>query len=259
MCRLLSVILIACAMLSPARGEPITGTRGGLTAIGAELVLRLSDGRTFRRQDLIGVHILWSDGRAQLRIDGVQEAQAVGGPIPLYDLALVGPASEPVEFCQPDPAGRRAALAYEDGNGGFRLTCTSGAEGKCILFGYRPWDLRPDAPMRDLHRACIHMLRADYGGDDHPTTRDGTLVDLYDRFGIQMPESSGTMTFEAAWGVDGAVCVAHPRIAGAVTLDELARRYPHLASRLGPDACNDAAMRREPRALIFNRSVAASR
>ncbi len=135
------------------------------------------------------------------------------------------------------------------------LTCTSGAEGKCILFGYHPWEKRDGVPMRDLHRACMHMLRADYGGDDRPTTRNGIKINLYDRFGIQSVDPAPGMRFEAAWGPDGAVCVAHPRIADNVTLEELASRYPRLRGRLGPQACYEDAVRSDPAALIFNQST----
>jgi hypothetical protein len=99
------------------------------------------------------------------------------------------------------------------------------------------------------------MVRADYGGDDRPATRDGTVIDAYDRFGIQMPEATDAMPFEAAWGRNGAVCVAHPRIAENVSLDELGRRYPILRGGLGPEACTEEAMRHRPDVLLFNRSV----
>jgi hypothetical protein len=109
--------------------------------------------------------------------------------------------------------------------------------------------------MRDLLEACIHLLRADYGGDDRPSTRNGTLINLYDRFGIQDPGTAAGTEFEAAWGAEGAVCVAHPRISDAITLDQLAERYPRLKGRLGPEACSEDAVRADPRALIFNQSV----
>jgi hypothetical protein len=159
------------------------------------------------------------------------------------------------DLCQPDPDGRRAAFAFPDGAGGLNLTCTSGAEGKCVLMGYHPWEAREGVPLHDLHRACIHMLRADYGGDGRPATRDGTAINIYDPFGIQKPDPAPGMQFEAAWGPEGAICVSHPRIADIVTLEELAKRYPHLRSRLGPHGCYEEIMRRDPRAILFNQSV----
>jgi hypothetical protein len=123
--------------------------------------------------------------------------------------------------------------------------------------GYRPWDERVDAPMRDLHSACIHMVRADYGGDNHPTTRDGTAIDVYDRFGLQKPETTDPMPFEAAWGPHGALCVAHPRIAQNITLETLEKRYPNLKGRLGAQACTEENLRSHPDAILFNRSASA--
>ena len=100
-----------------------------------------------------------------------------------------------------------------------------------------------------------HMLRADYGGDNKPSARNGTAVNVYDRFGIENPGHATGMEFEAAWGPDGAICVAHPRIADNISLEELAHRYPHLRGRLGPQACYEQRMRLDPRALLFNESM----
>ncbi len=224
------------------------------------MVLQLEDGRILRRDALVGLRLVLTGqtGETEIRIDAVEEdAKAVGGPVPLYRLSLVNPPDPTsADFCQSDPYGRRAGFPLSDGAGGFRLTCTSGAEGKCVLMGYRPWESTDDIPMKDLHRACVHMLRADYGGDDRPTTRNGTIIDIYDRFGIQNPERVGDMQFEAAWGRDGAVCVAHPRIAENISLEDIAGRYPALAGFLGPAQCNEEAMKTEPKALLFNRSPA---
>jgi hypothetical protein len=146
-----------------------------------------------------------------------------------------------------DPAGILSPGAAGD----FELVCTSGAQGKCLRFGYAPWRATPDGrPMRDWYNACVRMLRADYCGDGRPHTRDGTLVDLYDRIGVQKPDTDALSRFEAAWGPGGAVCVARTRIPDIIDLDGLARACPRLAPRLGPQACDDSA----PGGLVFNRS-----
>jgi hypothetical protein len=84
----------------------------------------------------------------------------------------------------------------------FTLTCTSGAAGKCVRLGYKPW--REDASgesLWDYHQACVRMVRADYGGDGTGYTREGTRIDVSDRLSIQQPERDpGGLTFEAAWG-----------------------------------------------------------
>jgi hypothetical protein len=57
----------------------------------------------------------------------------------------------------------------------------------------------------------------------------------------------------AAWGVEGAICVARPRIPENISLAQLAERYPRLKLHLGP-ACTQESATREPEALLFNRS-----
>jgi ADYC domain len=103
----------------------------------------------------------------------------------------------------------------------------------------------------DYHQACVRALRADYGGDGAGHTRDGTLVDISDRLGIQPPESDppgAALEFEAAWGPDGAVCIRRTRIPEVLSTPELAERYPHLADKIGPN-CSEAV-----NAPIWNRS-----
>ncbi|WP_262028606.1 ADYC domain-containing protein [Microvirga sp. Mcv34] len=234
------------------------GAGGRLQAEGPELVLSLEDGRVLRGDNLIGIRFVLTgqEGAIQVRIDGAEEDKtATGGPLLLYRLSIHSPnGEEKGPFCSSDPQGRSAGFAMPDGAGGFSFTCTSGAEGKCVRMGYRPWEKRDGLPLQELHRACVHMLRADYGGDNRPTTRNGTSVDIFDRFGIQTSEKADGMQFEGAWGGDGALCVAHPRIAQNITLEDIAARFPRLAGRLGPEKCSLEAMRAEPRAILFNHS-----
>jgi hypothetical protein len=244
--------------LALARGWPVLALEGQIRLEETELVLRLEDGRVLRRDGLIGLKLILGIGQqdVEVRIDGFEEDRTIlRAPLPLYRMSIRQADGSVGDLYNADPSGRHAAFAFPDGKGGFNLTCTSGAEGKCVLFGYRPWETRAGVPMRDLLQACIHLLRADYGGDDRPSTRNGTLINLYDRFGIQDPGAAAGMEFEAAWGLEGAVCVAHPRISDAITLDQLAERYPRLKGRLGPEACNEEAMRVNSHALIFNQSV----
>jgi hypothetical protein len=251
-------LIAAGAMLTLVGSDAARALNGRLEASRGEFRLRLDDGRVLQREELAGARIIVHRGEQSLHvlIDAVEEdSSAPGGPVVLYRLLVEDPAERTRRnACLPDARGRQLGLPIQRATG-VDFTCTSGAEGKCILMGYRPWDDRADLPMQDLHAACIHLMRADYGGDDHATTRDGTLIDVYDRFGIQGPETRDPMPFEAAWGKDGAVCVAHPRIAQNVALEELARRYPKLRNRLGPAACTEEAMRHDPEVLLFNRSV----
>ena len=96
-------------------------------------------------------------------------------------------------ICNPGPDGRRqtfplAGRARADATiapaapGAFEITCTGGAQGKCVRFGHYPWNAVHDGPSYDLYDTCVRMVRADYAGDGRGTTRDGQSIDLYDRF-----------------------------------------------------------------------------
>jgi hypothetical protein len=171
------------------------------------------------------------------------------------------------ELCGPDSRGERWAFplrgqwdvegrhqSYE----GYTLTCADGAQGKCVRFGYKPWKTLPNGVRLDAyHQACIRLVRADYCGG-HATTKDGTLIDAYDKIGIQAPDPNphaAGVRFEAAWNTGGAVCVAHTRVPEKVTLRQLGEQCPRLVGRLGESACTEAESGRwgEP-VLMYNRS-----
>ena len=248
--------LIGAALLTAA--PAIACAQASLRVEGTEFVLTTADSRTLRSADLQGATLkIGSGGRdIEVTITSVEEdPRAVGGRVMLHHFVVKDASGRPADLCKPDAQGRSLGFPVPDGQGGFDLTCTSGAVGKCIRWGYRLWEEVPGGPpLRALHEACVHMARADYGGDGVPTTRDGTLIDPYDRFGIQKPDRQVPMTFEAAWGVDGAICVAHPRIPQNISLEELGARYPRLKARLGLAACTEEGAMRDPRALLFNRS-----
>jgi hypothetical protein len=206
-------------------------------------------------------------GTLALRIDTVERDRR---DPELFLYALSGRAAGTdagwVPLCAPGADGRRlgfplAGAWSPDGRhlppgegAAFGMTCTSGAIGKCVLLGYAPW--RGPA-LQAAHQACVRLLRADYCGDGEGTTRDGTPVDVFDRLGAQTPDpSAAAMAFEAAWGPDGAVCVARTRVPENVTLGALAVRCPRLRGRLGPENCQepdgDAPVPKG--ALLLNRS-----
>lgn len=229
-----------------------------LTVEGTEFVLTIGDGRTFRSAQLAGATLMLGTGESQtgVTIKSVNEdAQAVGGRVFLHRFVVKDETGNPADLCAPDAEGRSAGFPVPNGNGGFAIVCTSGAIGKCIRWGYRPWEEKPGGrPLQALHQACVYMARADYGGDGSTNTRDGTLVEICDRFGVRPCRDDAPMAFEAAWGLDGAVCVARPRIPEIVSLADLAVRYPQLAPRLGPAVCSEAIALGDPAALVFNRS-----
>jgi hypothetical protein len=131
----------------------------------------------------------------------------------------------------------------------FTLTCASGATGKCVGLGYKPLPEANGESLWDYHQACVRMMRADYGGDGSAHTRNGTRIDISDRLGIQLPEHDpGGLSFEAAWGPEGAACLRHTRVPEILSHNELARLYPRLAGDIGPN-CSEATP-----ALLWNRS-----
>jgi hypothetical protein len=191
------------------------------------------------------------------------------GEVLLYRIGVLDPTTGAVEeLCEPDAAGERWAFPLQgqwDSNGrrisdrGFTLTCSAGAQGKCLRMGYKPWRTMPDGTkLADYHQACVRLIRADYCGD-RGTTKDGMLIDIYDRLGIQHPAADADqngLRFEAAWNTDGAVCVAHTRVPANITLEHLGEVCPRLQGHLGEIACTPEAAEvgwLGP-ALLFNKS-----
>jgi hypothetical protein len=218
--------------------------RQGTDLIGAVLIFHI--GGEAMRVRIAGISPDWSDRTASVL---------------LHDFRIE-PSGEPL--CSADPDGNRlgfplAGRTLPDGRfvaaeaGAFEVVCTSGAQGKCVRFGYHPWRTAADGrAMRDYYNACVRLLRADYCGDGQAWTREGVQVDIWDDLGIQKADSRDdpVYSFEAGWSPEGAVCVARTRVAENVTLDHLKRHCPRLAAL---PACDEGAARAAG-ALLFNRS-----
>ena len=231
---------------------------------GTAFLITLSNGHVLGQEELPGIQLMLGDGSGHqrpIRIEAVEhDTKDAAGEVVLYTLSEQDPASgEWRNLCEPDPDGRRlgfplAGAFTRDGRhvampGRYLITCTGGAEGKCIRFGYKPWRKGPDgASLASYYQACVRLVRADYCGDGVGHTRNGTLIDLFDTIGIQSDEVAPGMTFEAAWGADGAVCVRHTRLKDVLDLSTLAARCPRLAGGIGV-GCDEATP-----ALLFNRS-----
>src|SRR3954452_13264266 len=249
------------AAAQPVQVEDVAGSIRSVAVVRTEFRVTLADGRVLAQEDLVGMVLAVSDDLA-VRIDSVErDSGDPEGEIMLYGLSRLDPATgEARNLCRPDPEGRRlgfplAGVWTADGrhvrsDTQFSLTCTSGTEGKCVRFGYKTWRTRPDGiSLWDLPQACTRLLRADYCGDGRPHTRDGTRIALYDRLGVQPEGPTPGMSFEAAWGPDGAVCVRRVRLPDLLSLDTLAAPCPRLTpDRLGP-ACGEPAD-----TLLFNRA-----
>jgi ADYC domain-containing protein len=135
--------------------------------------------------------------------------------------------------------------------GVFELACTSGAEGKCVRFGYLPWQGEQELA---LYNACIHLVRADYCGDGTPHTRDGVLIELYDDLGVRSPSFGAGLEFEAVWGAQGAICVRRARVPELYSLDRLRSECPRLSADDIGEGCSEARMSQTPAAVLANRS-----
>jgi hypothetical protein len=232
-------------------------TRTDLSVDGTEFVVR-NDGRTLRSRDLVGaVLTMRIEGReVAVTIDRVSVDDDVDGGSVVLHRFLVDDGGRPADLCTADADGRNLGFPIPDGRGSFELACTSGAVGKCVRWGYRPWlQRRGGPPHRALHAACTRMVRADYGGDGKTYTRDGTLVYVCDRHGVRPCADDAPMAFEAGWGTGGATCVARTRLPDVIGLAELGERYPALD--LGP-RCTLEAATDDPETLVVNRSAVAT-
>ena len=162
------------------------------------------------------------------------------------------------------------AGARSDAPGKITFACENGAIAKCVRWGYKPWKTAGGQPVAPLHQACTRMARADYCGNGTSHTQDATLVDIYDSRGLLARTTSPTArwqpdraSFEAAWGPDGAVCLARTRDDRPV--DAILKECPGRFSR-GPeldlgdgDRCSLRRDKTGPAgALLRNRSYPAS-
>jgi hypothetical protein len=256
--RRLALLLVALVSHAAA-AEPLQPHEGGLR-------VQTPQGWT-EPPELQGAEITRSDGTV-LRIDSVLPgADATGARLWMMGVSVLASDGSTRPLCSAAPDGTRHAMvvpgtAQPDGTvrddpDDFLVACSAGAQGKCLRFGYRPWASNSGGgSLRPAYNACIHMVRADYGGDGQPHTRDGTLIDMSDDLNIQSADHLPNQRFEAGWAEHGAVCVRHVRIAGLATLEGLERAYPKLVGHTG-EIC-DEAYAREHGAVVFNRSYESS-
>lgn len=257
----LVILLGACREAQTSEDDSALQTPGSTISVeGSGFVLEIDDGRILRGAQLAGatIHMALPEGSVPVRIASVV-ANSQHPDILQHDLQVPDGQGGWKSACSPNGAGEQwgfpVALpeAHPGRTGKITLTCVSGAIAKCARFGYRPWATGPQGEdLIPVHAACVHMVRADYCGDDQTATRDGTLIDVYDDLGIQVSDSSATggFSFEAGWTPEGAVCVSHTRWPELLKLDELHDQCPRLAKL--PD-CTEAIARNSG-ALLFNRS-----
>ncbi len=270
-----SLLCAALLFLAPRPG--VAGAAAGVKSIdvdGTNFVVSLSDGQVLRSRDLVGatLNIVTGGGGAlRLRIDAVEadpgdaaRGSAASSEVLLHSFSFQTPEGEWRNLCEPGPDGRRqgfpiAGRAAKDATiapaeaGVFELTCTGGAQGKCVRFGYRPWEKQPDGGSTgSFYNACVRLVRADYSGDGKGTTRNGQPIDIYDFLGVQKKADDPSHDFEAGWSSQGAVCVRHVRVKENTSLAALEDSAPRLKGRTGAICTEEFA--RANGALLFNRS-----
>jgi hypothetical protein len=245
-------------------------TTHGLRVEGTRFVIDDADGHSLRGSDLTGAE-LDLGALGVVRVVAVeQDATARFDEVWLHTLELRQPGSMLFSnFCAPDPKGDRRVVVYpgyfDDArryvadNERFSMSCVSGVEAKCLRWGYLPWRKAPNTgeSLKPYYEACIHLARADYCGDNRPSTRNGTSIDIYDRVGVQQQTTGlAGMKFEAGWNVDGAVCANHTRIPQNLTLDQLPDRCARFTAATVGAACTELSAAAHG-ALLFNRSTIA--
>ncbi len=244
-------LLAATSAVASAQSPAVSS----LGVEGTEIVVGLGDGRTLRSKDLIGavLKVRFEGEPAEVRIAAVEaDPDDKSGTIWLHSFEARQADGTWANLCGPGPDGRRQGFPLQ-GPQGLEFTCTSGALGKCVRMGYRPWAAGPDGKsLAPQQAACVRRGRADYGGDGRPWTRDGMRIDLYDPQDIQTPANDPVDSFEAGWSPEGAVCVRHIRVKENTTLAALEAQYAQLKGRTG-EICTEAFARQNG-ALLFNRS-----
>lgn len=208
----------------------ILHTGGGtLAAVG-------EGGEIKRGAGLVGAMItatLADGSAATLRVDGVVPSSAPD--LERYAISYAPSGSAAFEpLCGESGGSPTLAIPLTGGwdesqgtpTGGARVddpskttfACDGYALAKCVDLGYAPWrrvtECRAGAcrvmALSPFHQACTRAMRADYCGDGTSSTRDGTLVDVWDALGVQVDEAP-TWPFEAEWTVSGAKCVMSTR------------------------------------------------
>ncbi|MBI3709171.1 MAG: hypothetical protein HY246_16065 [Proteobacteria bacterium] len=246
--------LLAGALIA---GLPAAAGALDARAAGTQFEVRFDDGRVLRSPELVGavLDLEFAAGDMKLKIDAVErDPLDATGRVWLHTLLFQAADGSWQNLCMAGPDGRRQGFPLAGPGGvGVRLVCTAGAQGKCVRFGYHPWSSTPAGrELAPLHAACVHMVRGDYCGDDRPSTENGTLIDVYDRVGVQGSGGDPSLAFEAAWGPEGAVCVHHTRVPKNLTLEGLTAKCPQLKQRVGA-MCSENS-EQSAGAVIFNRS-----
>ena len=135
----------------------------------------------------------------------------------LYTFQTLDENGQPSHVCDADASGSHAAIPVRNitvnrvtGDVNPRsstayLACTSGAIGKAITWGYKPWQRSlPD------FEVATRMVRADYCFNGGSWTTEGTALQVRDSYNINDFAIDSEPT-EVVWTTTGAACLTQPR------------------------------------------------
>jgi hypothetical protein len=226
-------------------------TLNGFTLNGTSFSALADSGQSFSGTGLIGAQAQLSvqppgqlnPAEYTLRIDNIYVDPArPQGDVYLYDLSVAAAGSSEWRSLCTDGAGSPVPAIpirnYWNTQTGARIdnpdvvtfACTSGALGKCVRLGYRPWaqaarctgEVCSAVSLADYHQACTRMIRADYCGNGTSYTLDGTLIEVYDELSPPILTNTMGWSVEGQWNPGGASCVGEARHAELLMLG----RYP---------------------------------
>lgn len=163
--------------------------------------------------------------------------------IRFYQVQVKNPLGQWVNFCSTESGSPANAALFMPrylgkdgrtyGHGQYLgMTCSDGTTAKCARWGYKWWrSLTPTGSstavsLAPLWEACYRAAMADYCENGESHTLDGTVIDIWDRYGFiaPVPESApfgspyagtGPTAFsgEAAFNANGTVCLEKERYA----------------------------------------------
>jgi hypothetical protein len=192
------------------RGHPVSGNR----LVGAELEATLDDGASLT---LLVLDRQRHPGKANKDVYGYEIGyETEAAPEPLCGLDEDGEAilAVPLAGRWSHEQGTPEGGSWIDDPSSFTFACEGYVLAKCVTAGYKPWKRVTvcrqgqgceHVTLAAHHQACTRALRADYFGDGTPHTVDGTLINMYDGFGIRL--DSEPWPVDAEWNERGAVCV----------------------------------------------------
>src|SRR5215471_9259095 len=148
-------VLLALPLLITALRPVLAAELASIEADATAFKVTMTDGTVLRSSDLVGAELaILTNGRPiPMRIDAVErDPDARRGEVWLHTLSTQTEDGSWRNLCEAGPDGRRQGfpiagrVRLPDGlfqpaeAGIFELTCTAGAQGKCVRFGYLPWE-----------------------------------------------------------------------------------------------------------------------